>query len=195
MAGHVKKNTAVYIDDLKPTTGRGGNANFPSSRAGLIHSEEDRIVVSQIVAESVDSYLQPRVKSDEELVKRFEDYFKTVVRENRIPTIEDMYLYTGYGYSYILDIEKGYRKGFSPETARIIKYAREVMRTIDSKLVTSGKMNPIPYIFRAKNYYGMTDKTELQVQAVQPEAEISAEEIARRYLAEAPEAAPEADDA
>ena len=37
------------------------------------------------------------------------------------------------------------------------------MRAFDAKLVQAGKLNPVTYIFRAKNYYGMTDKQEVEV--------------------------------
>lgn len=35
------------------------------------------------------------------------------------------------------------------------------MKTFDAKLVITGKMNFLAYCFRAKNYYGMADKSEV----------------------------------
>ena len=34
------------------------------------------------------------------------------------------------------------------------------MSDFDANLLINGKMNPVAYIFRAKNYYGMKDQTE-----------------------------------
>ena len=42
------------------------------------------------------------------------------------------------------------------------------MQTFDSKLVTTGALNFLTYCFRAKNYYGMVDKTEVVHRASKP---------------------------
>ena len=46
-------------------------------------------------------------------------------------------------------------------------------------------MNPVAYIFRAKNYYGMTDQQELVLTPNERKvSEYTSEDIAKRYLAE-----------
>ena len=74
---------------------------------------------------------------------------------------------TGFGRTYLLDMEVGRRKGFSPDTAHIIKKAKEFLATFDAKLVVTGKMNFLAYCFRSKNYYGMSDKSEYVISATQ----------------------------
>ena len=49
----------------------------------------------------------------------------------------------------------------SSETSLIIKKAKDFLKTFDAKLVITGKMNFLAYCFRAKNYYGMADKSEV----------------------------------
>ena len=56
------------------------------------------------------------------------------------------------------------------------------MHSLDTKLVESGKLNFLAYCFRAKNYYGMTDKSEVVLTPNQQQEEYSADEIRKRYL-------------
>lgn len=173
---------AVGTAMRKPTTGRGGNANFPSSRAGLIQTEEDRELIKTLVGEVLLEYHQPAVKNDEELAQRFDDYFRRCAVRGQTPTVEEMFLSTGLPWDFLVDCEYGRRRGFTETTSVIIKNAKTFMRTIDAKLVTSGKLNFLAYCFRSKNYYGMSDKTEVTISAgSSPEQTMSAEEIAARY--------------
>ncbi len=42
----------------------------------------------------------------------------------------------------------------------IAKRIRQLLADFDANLLVNGKLNPVAYIFRAKNYYGMKDQTE-----------------------------------
>jgi hypothetical protein len=42
----------------------------------------------------------------------------------------------------------------------MIKKAKELLASFDAQMVTEGKINPVVYIFRAKNYFGLQDKQE-----------------------------------
>ena len=171
----------------KPLRGRGGKDNFPSSRAGLIQTEEDRQFVSKLLGEVLAEYNRPRVKNDEELAERLSDYFDRCVKTGQVPTVEELFLSTGFSYWYMHDIEVGKRKGFSPETAQIIKKAKAFLMTFDAKLAVSGKMNFLAYCFRAKNYYGMVDKQEHVITpTTQDETQYNAEDIMKRYVLDDP---------
>lgn len=173
----------IRSENNKPTRGRGGKGNFPNSRAGLIQTEEDREFVAGLLQEVLIEYKQPKVKSDEELQDRLNDYFSRCANSGQIPTVEEMAMSTGFGRQYLLDIEQGRRKGFSPDTAIIIKKAKEFLATFDAKLVVTGKMNFLAYCFRSKNYYGMSDKSEYVISATQQdESTFSAEDMAKRYM-------------
>lgn len=126
----------------------------------MIKTEEDRQLVSKLLKEVLYEYRQTKVKNDEELAYRLDDYFQRCANSGQIPTIEEMCMSTGYTYSTVYDWETGRRGGFSSETADIIKKAKEMCKTFDAKLVVSGKLNFLAYCFRAKNYYGMVDKQE-----------------------------------
>lgn len=174
-------SSAVQPDKPK-MRGRGGKANFPASRAGLITTEEDRQLVSKLLGEVLVEYRKEKVKNDEELAERLNDYFARCSQTGQIPTIEEMCMSTGFTYAAVYDWETGRRQGFSAETANIIKKAKEFIKTFDAKLVISGKLNFLAYCFRGKQYYGFVDKQEIVITPTQNDADVSAEDIARRYI-------------
>ena len=154
----------------------------PQIRRGFGETPEDKELIGRLLWECLEAYNMPPVKSDEELVQRFGEYFKRCAERQIIPTVEEMFMYTGYGISYCLDIIAGKRQGFSLDTASLLKKAKEYLKEYDSKLVLSGKVNPIVYFFRAKNYYDMADKQEVVVTPSAPVEQIDAAGIAERYL-------------
>lgn len=178
-----QKSTAIAkTKDNRPETGRGGKRNFPCCRPDL-SSDEDRALVSQLLTEVLVEYRQPKVKSDEELKERINDYYERCAQTGQTPTVEELYLSTGYAISTVKDWEYGRHKGFSPETAAIIKKAKGFMQTFDAKLVVSGKLNFLAYCFRAKNYYGMVDKQEMVLTPNQPQIEgLTPEQLQRKYI-------------
>ncbi len=166
----------------KPKRGRGGTQNFPSHRKQP-ETPAEKAFTTKILSEILFEYRQPKVKSDEELMQRFDEYFQRCVDEARIPTVEEMYLSTGYGIDYIRDIANGRRKGFSQKTALIIKKAKGILQSYDAKAVLSGEINFLAYCFRAKNYYGMVDRQEhIVTPNVIEESDYSADDIAKKYL-------------
>lgn len=166
----------------KPKRGRGGTDNFPCRRF-TPETDEDRALVSQLLSEALTEYRQPRVKSDDELAQRIDNYFLRCAQHGQVPTVEEMSLSTGYSISTVMDWEIGRNKGFSPQTSMIIKKAKGYLQTFDAKLVIAGKMNFLAYCFRAKNYYGMKDQQEVMLTPNNPLGETtSPEELRRKYL-------------
>ena len=59
-------------------------------------------------------------------------------------------------------------------------------------MVTEGKINPVVYIFRAKNYFGMKDQQDLVLTPNNPLGQdIPPEQIAEKYIEALPEAGAE----
>ncbi len=189
----IDNNEIVKSIANKPKHGPGGTHNFPNARVE-IKTKEDKALVSKLLGEVLVEYRQPKVKSDQELIERLDDYFNRCCVSGQIPTVEEMCMSTGYSYNTLWDWAQGRRKGFSPETAGIIKKAKDFLKTFDAKLVISGKMNFLAYCFRAKNYYGMVDKQEYVVTPnVRQEEEYNAEAIRSRYLTDETPAAIESE--
>ena len=171
----------------KITRGRGGKNNFPSSKVA-VETAEDKALVSKLLSEVLVEYKQPKVKSDEELAERLNDYFTRCAVNGQVPTVEEMCMSTGYTYAACYDWETGRRQGFSSETANIIKKAKDILKTFDAKLVISGKLNFLAYCFRAKNYYGMVDKQEMVVTPnTHNDSDYNADDIRKRYLTDSVE--------
>lgn len=184
MATKKNDNTTDVVEatPTKPTRGRGGKNNFPTSRVS-VETEDDKQLVSTLLTEVLVEHKQPKVQNDEELAERFNDYFHRCAMKGQVPTVEEMCMSTGYAQSTIWDWENGRRQGFSNSTAEIIKKAKDVLKTFDAKMVISGKLNFLAYCFRAKNYYGMVDKQEMVLTPnVQNDSDYNAEDIKKRYL-------------
>ena len=176
-----KRAELATTEETKPKMKNRGAPPI-QSRAGLIQTEEDRQFVAKLLGEVLVEYKRPRVKNDEELADRLADYFDRCATSGQVPTVEEMCMCTGYGYSYIYDIETGRKKGFSPQTAEILKKAKNFLMTFDAKLAVSGKMNFLAYCFRAKNYYGMVDKQEHVITPNTNEGtEYNKEDLLKRY--------------
>ena len=168
--------------DRKPKRKNRGAAP-PQVRLGFGEKPEDKALISKLLTEALDAYNQTKVSNDEELAERFNAYFHKCAETGQIPTVEEMAMYTGYAQSTVWDWETGRRGGFSPQTADIVKKAKEYLKTFDAKLVISGMENPIVYFFRAKNYYSMSDKQEIVITPnSQNEGDMSADDIAKRYI-------------
>lgn len=177
-----KETTLAPAKPNKPKTGRGGTRNFPNARYQP-ETEEDKEQVSQFLNEIYVSYKKPPVKSDEELKIRLDEYFRLCADTGQTPTVEQMSMETGWSIQTVKEWQYGINKGFSPQTATIIKKAKDFMQTFDAKLVVAGKMNFLAYCFRAKNYYGMKDQQDLAFVQPNPLGEAkSPEELRRKYL-------------
>jgi len=65
----------------------------------------------------------------------------------------------------------------------MIKKAKQILASIDAELVSSGKIPQVVYIFRAKNFYQMSDQQEITINTQNnQELDMSETDIAKRYL-------------
>ena len=101
----------------------------------------------------------PMAKNDEEIAQRIEFYFNDCYKNQLKPTLEGCALAIGtttqtlYNWS-----EKDSKSEF--DRFDLAKRIRQLLSDFDANLLINGKMNPVAYLFRAKNYYGMKDQTE-----------------------------------
>ena len=169
----IQANTAIK------KTGRGGKYNFPST---VDPSTEDPATIRAVLSDCLKWYeLGNRKKAvtDDEIEKRTIEYFQYCLENESRPTVESYCLALGYIRQTVNEWERGIHA--SPRKTDIIKKAKEFMASFDAGMVAAGKLNPVPYIFRAKNYYGMRDQTDI---AIEPKTNISdqdAVQIAQKY--------------
>ena len=164
----------------KPTRGRGGNANFPNS---FVEPSLPDGKMANYILTALTCYSQQKVSSDEELVQRIIDYFKYCALKDSRPTVEGMILCTGYSKTTISAWENGTRRGFSPETGEIIKRFKEMLAQIDAEMMLNGDEPVVGYIYRTKNYYGMTDQQTITVAPAKSLGDgLTEQEVAERLL-------------
>lgn len=176
-----KRGRGVQKGD--PGHNKQGNylTNLNHEKSWLVKEEERKEINARLLNETLEMYMQEPVKTDEELAARLAWYFKRCAERKSRPTVEEMWLSTGYPCSTVKDWAYGWRRGLGDYTASILKKAQAFMQSYDAGLVASGALNPVVYIFRAKNYYGMKDQQDLTVNGASSEPERSVEELSSRY--------------
>lgn len=121
----------------------------------------------------------PLVESDEECEERLDDFFRHAAETGELPTVEKMCLALGTSRQRVWEWEQG-RKG--ERRADIIKKAKEILAAIDAELVSTGKIPQVTYIFRAKNFFGMTDQTQVVLTPNNPMQDLNAEDARKRLV-------------
>lgn len=137
--------------------GRGGKENFPTTIPQEVKDNHE--LISTIMRNNLLFYRLPRVKDDDELAERLGFFFETCMNTGQIPTVEKMCLAIGYAHQSVW----AWEAKVEPCSARrldLVKKAKQLLGSIDAELAVSGKINPIVYIFRSKNFFGMKDTQE-----------------------------------
>lgn len=161
----------------------------PTKRRDLDIMSDDgkRDFSSMLINNLITSIKMPRVTSNKELEERASEYLQ-MCAEKRIPPVwEGLSLYLGYSRATLWDWMSGRNKGFSDETESgsstsvIVKRLRETFAAYDATMSITGNINPVSYIFRSSNYYGLTQRSTV---AVEPQSDLqrppmTPEEIAR----------------
>lgn len=159
--------------------------NKPAKRTRNCGSVEksckaDPQTISEILTDSIHWYGYKIVKTDEECVERLVEFFDYYAKTGGIPTMEKMFLALGTVKGTVWDWEQG-TKG--KERADIIKRAKAMIAAFDAELAIRGLINPVVYIFRGKNYYGMRDQQDVSVtHTARIEDGLTQDEIRRRLL-------------
>ena len=110
---------------------------------------------------SINRAFDEPVQNDEQLCERLDWFFETCANTNQLPTVEKMCLSIGWPRETVFERINGIRKGFSTNTADILKKAKNLIASLDAELAQEGKIQPVVYLFRAKNYYNMRDQQDV----------------------------------
>lgn len=140
----------------------------------LVREAETDVMVSEkgqqfkmAVGESLHNVLTLReigvdkVSSDEDMIYRIEEFFKRCVQMGQLPTIEKACVTLGMSTAELRKIKDGQVQGFSIKTKEIVKELYTMCAAISSELAYKGEINSIAWIFSAKNFYDMSDKSEV----------------------------------
>lgn len=69
----------------------------------------------------------------------------------------------------------------------MIKRAKEILAALDAELVSNNKLPVVSYIFRAKNFYQLSDKTEVVLTPNNPMDNGDPAQARSRYVQALPE--------
>lgn len=141
--------------------------NTPANLEGGSSAKKED--VSRILANCLKWYKLPQVKTLPELEQRIGEFFITCINTGEIPTVEKMCLAIGYDRRTVWTWESGEAtSNLGTGAMDVIKKAKNFLATFESEMVTEGKINPIVYIFRAKNFFGMKDVQDYILTPNQP---------------------------
>lgn len=101
----------------------------------------------------------------DDVANRLNNYFKTCEETGQLPTIEKMYLSLNIHRHMFSD---WIRDGSYPEAVQMINKAKDIIASMDAELAANGTLQPVVYIFRAKNFYGMRDQVDIQATTANP---------------------------
>ena len=136
--------------------------------------------ISEMLANSLYWYKRECVKTDEECAERLNEFFERVQATGEIPTVEKMCLALGTVRKVVWDWEHGSKGQIRSD---MIKKAKEILAAMDAELVSRGKIPQVTYIFRAKNFFGMSDQTQLVITPNNTMGDqSSAEQLAEAYV-------------
>lgn len=174
------------LNQSRGGNGQGGTNMFQFKNRGITPEEQQEFdeEVSATLARSLhwgNIGLQP-CKTVEEFVLRTDDYFRGTLENNEYPLFEKYCLALGYGSTLVNQWLDG-RVRQDERILSVINWGREIIKSFSGEMVEKGKIPPVPYIYRSKNYYDMVD-TKTIVQRNEPtliEA-ASPEELESKYM-------------
>lgn len=161
--------------ETKPVKSLRGVPPQSQQDAQIMGDENKRTFAANLIDNLIESYRMPKVQSNRELEERAINYLRMCSEKRIPPTWEGLALYCGYARSTLWDMMAGRHKGFTDETesggatSAIVKRLRELFATFDGTMAITGGINPVSYIFRSSNYYGLVQK---QTVAVEPQSDL-----------------------
>lgn len=120
-----------------------------------------RSEIKDIIGNVLYWYKYPQVTSDDDCAERLAEFFQHINDTGEIPTVEKMCLALGIHRQTAWRWKNG--EGCSAERSYMIKKAYDIMAALDAELVSRNKIPQVTYIFRSKNYYEMSDQTQLVI--------------------------------
>ena len=135
--------------------------------------------LSRVIQNSVQWIKAPPCVDDEDAERRLLDFFQACIDNQEFPTMEKLCLALGCCTSTFSNWGRG---SLGPRRMALVKKARQIMASIDAEMVSTGHLDRVAYIFRAKNFYGMRDQQDVVVTPTTPQLDTSPEELSRKYL-------------
>jgi hypothetical protein len=105
-----------------------------------------------------------KFNSVDEMQVLIEQYFIDCTEFKLRPTVRGLAIALGTVYETLNGWERGERDAqLGSSCSAIIKKAKQLIAEYDEVMAVEGYDNPILFMFRAKNYYGMKDTQDIQI--------------------------------
>lgn len=160
-----------------PAYGRGGTNNFPNAVPMDWEQSEN---IKRIGKKLLQWYRVPFPKSDEEVRERLASFFEDCFATGQMATWEKAALAVGADRATLTDWEKG--RGCSKERSDLISKARELCASFEAEMAMEGRITSTVYMFRAKNYFGLKDRSEYHIEPGDPLGDLRDPEEIRKRL-------------
>lgn len=146
-----------------------GNGN--NKRSNMVVNKASSEYVSQPNVKQFNDSLQKKIfnscgigrpyafSSIEELEKDLGEYFELCTKTNTVPTVTAIALWLGVNRDTIYAHSNNPNSPFSEVCKNIINYCHIIMENG----TIAGKINPVTFIFLAKNYFGLEDSKNITV--------------------------------
>lgn len=112
--------------------------------------------------------------SVEDLQKDMSEYFELCKQTDTMPTITSLALWLGCNRDTIYEHANNSSSPFSDVFKKTLTFLHSTMENG----TLSGDINPVTYIFLAKNYFGLRDDKNIQVSATNSQGSPNSEETA-----------------
>ena len=152
--------------------------NFtPAKGAAITH------IVNAEVATMAKAMSRTRCSYDDlgQLKERTAEYFADCAESQLIPTMESWAVALGVSRKTLY---KWFGLMTNEEVHDFLEQTRSIISSINSQAAFQGAINPVTWIFYAKNRFEMSDKTEITLSAAENNlgAQTSPEELQRKYI-------------
>lgn len=176
-----RRKTEIQNDDVAISEQVASAVKKRGPKLGSIEANTTatRKDMRQIYSNVLYWYKQEPVVSDDDCEQRLEQFFQRGNETGEILTVEKMCLALGTTRQRVNEWEHGSKGN---RRADIIKRAKETMAAVDAELANNNMIPQVVYIFRSKNYYNLSDKTEVVLTPNSPLDGKSEEELATRYI-------------
>lgn len=149
----------VEVKKYVPGTNKSKSGKLPPS---VVDDGDDKKAPmrSHVLSQIMKWYKLPRVQSEEELKERLELFFETCIETGEYPTVEKMSLAIGITTQEIGRYRRGERLS-SERFIWLLDRAYEAIHAVEAQMASERATDATVYIFRSKNYFGMTNEVNV----------------------------------
>ena len=130
-------------------------------RDEFVDNDDRKAYNSRTIMQMMDLFGLPPVKNEEEAMERTKAYFYDCANKGVRPTWEEYAMALGVHRKTLWAWATGQSRG--PCATDVFIRAKDFIAAFDARMLIENKMNPVAYIFRAKNYYDMKDTQDVVV--------------------------------